>query len=195
MEQPIKNTRRSGSNIFAAVHKFLTLNRKGGYIMKKPALQSSSLFLLLPVLFTVVFMAASCEKPENACTCEKPGNVDPKTEDGVSLWKSILAPDVTLTLTIDELQHKMYVSTSPPYIDFQTTGWHEMLIHGDTLPYQLAGDTMFITFPHIPAHYYGAWIKTVISADSMQLDYWGLRSSDPILRARASYSFSRMYAL
>jgi hypothetical protein len=31
--------------------------------MKKPVLQSSSLFLLLMVLFTVVFMAAECEKP------------------------------------------------------------------------------------------------------------------------------------
>jgi hypothetical protein len=62
MKQPIKITRRSGSSIFAAMHRSLTLNRKGGRIMKKPILQSSSLFLLLTVPLMVVFMVAGCEK-------------------------------------------------------------------------------------------------------------------------------------
>jgi hypothetical protein len=66
MKQPVKSIRKSSNNLFAAMHKFLTLNRKGGYIMKKPVLQSSSLFLLLLGLgLTVIFMAAGCEKPKN----------------------------------------------------------------------------------------------------------------------------------
>jgi hypothetical protein len=192
MEQPIKNTRRSGSNIPAAVHRSLTLNGKGGYIMKKPVLQSSSLLLLLLGLgLTVIFMAASCEKPENACTCEKPGNVDPKQEEGISAWKSILAPDVTLTLTIDELQHKMYVSTSPPFADFHITGWDEMLHHGQASSYRLAGDPMFLISLLTQDSTSNAWIKTMLSPDSMQLDYWGPVND----YQRTRYLFSRMYAL
>jgi hypothetical protein len=49
------------------MHRSLTLNGKGGRIMKKPILQgSSSLFLLLTVLLMAVFMAAGCEKPKNS---------------------------------------------------------------------------------------------------------------------------------
>jgi hypothetical protein len=60
MKQPIKQS-RSGNSIFAAMHRSLTLNGKGGRIMKKPILQGSSLFLLL-ILLVFTFMAASCEK-------------------------------------------------------------------------------------------------------------------------------------
>jgi hypothetical protein len=161
--------------------------------MKKSFTQSSSLFLLLLGLgLTVIFIAASCEKPENACTCEKPAKEDPKQEEGISSWKSILAPNVTLTLTIDELQHKMYASTSPPFADFSVTGWDEMFYHGYASSYRLAGDTMFLIYPRTQDSTSVAWIKTMISADSMQLDFWGGFVHD---YHRISYSFSRMYVL
>jgi hypothetical protein len=40
--------------------------------MKKPILQYSSLLSLLFIVFLVSFMAGSCEKPEDVCTCEQP---------------------------------------------------------------------------------------------------------------------------
>ncbi|MDR1346249.1 MAG: hypothetical protein LBK03_06070 [Bacteroidales bacterium] len=61
MKQPIAQS-GSGSSIFAAMHKSLTLNRKGGRIMKKLIVRSSSLLLLLTLL-VVTFMAAECKKP------------------------------------------------------------------------------------------------------------------------------------
>jgi hypothetical protein len=51
------------SSVFAAIHKSVTLNRKGGCIMKKPIVYGSSLMSLLVILFAGIFMAAGCEKP------------------------------------------------------------------------------------------------------------------------------------
>ncbi|MDR1346183.1 MAG: hypothetical protein LBK03_05735 [Bacteroidales bacterium] len=195
MKKLMMYIQRSGSNIFAAVHRSLTLNGKGGRIMKKPIVWSSSLFLLLTLL-VVTFMAAECEKPE----IKDPDSNIVSQEDSVSTqdesitsWRSILAPDVTLTLTIDQLQRKMYVSTDPPFADYSITGRSEMLHHGRELQYRLVEDTMFLILPHVPDSTSCAWIKTMLPPDSMQLDYWGFVSDD--LSVRTCYLFRRIYAL
>ncbi|MDR1112893.1 MAG: hypothetical protein LBL18_03950 [Bacteroidales bacterium] len=195
MKQPIKQS-RSGNSIFAAVHRSLTLNGKGGRIMKKPITQSCSLLLLLTVPLMVVFMAAGCEKPE----IKDPDSNIVSQEDSVSIqdesitsWRSILAPDVTLTLTIDQLQRKMYVSTDPPFADYSITGRSEMLHHGRELQYRLVVDTMFIINPRTQDSTSAGWIKTMIPPDSMQLDFLGFTSDD--LSLRTCYLFRRIYAL
>jgi hypothetical protein len=165
--------------------------------MKKPIVQNSSLFLLLTVPLMAVFMAAGCEKPE----IKDPDRNIVSQEDSVSIqdesitfWRSILAPDVTLTLTIDQLQRKMYVSTDPPDMNlYPITGRSEMLFHGQALKYRTIGDTMFIVFSYIPDSTSAGWIKTMIPPDSMQLDFYGFRNMD--LSLRDCYLFRRIYAL
>jgi hypothetical protein len=131
--------------------------------------------LRLPIcvlLVAVTLIGSTCEKSK------------PNATPTISTWKCSLTQNATIILTIDEPQSKMYVSTHPQDLR-SLTGMEEMFRHGDTMQYVMSGDTMLLGFSNSG---YG-WIKTMFSADSMQLDYWG--NVITIANLRTRYLFIR----
>ncbi|MDR1181165.1 MAG: hypothetical protein LBL13_04225 [Bacteroidales bacterium] len=169
-----KHSSKRVINVSEYISRLITFKfKKGGLkILKEPIIYYSGMFSCLLVL--LMFMSMGCDKPDDI--------IDSSEK---SLWKCTLDTNATLTLTIDQLQNMMYVSTSPQNLE---TGRIEMFHHGDTIQYSMRGDTMHIIIPNVTYSGCG-WIKTMFSADSMQLEYWGYVPA--IGNLRTCYSFTR----
>jgi hypothetical protein len=126
--------------------------------------------ILIYVLFAVFFMEGCVSDWKDNSHGEE---IVPFTE---YTWKYESKPDITIMLSFNSRQEEMIVKTSP--VDL---GFPYLFHNGDTIKYLLSADTLRILNDGVDPDDAPFFIQTVLSADSMNLQYVGFLPAIPYI--------------
>ena len=121
---------------------------------------------------------------------------DPLIENGdkiqpnpISIWECVPVqnPDIIITLTIDSEKNEARISSCPQ--DFQENSSWDHMLH-DKTQFIIVEDTLYIA-EYYPEHKDFSFARTMLSSDSMKLEYLGITIAVPSVVTDYLFTFKK----